>query len=247
MLKKTKTRILKELGLPEGEGGDKEADRLKMMDNTYARGDKVKLLLSPNEGDRKRIIESIKIAKGSSRIVLVSQHEHVGNFKEARPTTFQETFARQCIDAGADMYVGTGSHELWGIEIYKGKPIFYSLGNFFFQSPAIISPEANQRIGVPADNIDAAVYWKKLGQYFKGVPIWDSVVPIVTFDAGNRLKEIKLYPINLGGERVNYSRATPKLAGPDKAQAIIKQLSKISAPYKTKITYKNGIGTVAVN
>ncbi|MCP4154604.1 MAG: CapA family protein [bacterium] len=246
MLKKMKARILKGLGLPEGTGADKEADRLSMMDNNYIRGEKVDLLLTPNDGDRKRIIESIKMAKGSARIVLVSHHEHVGNFKESRPTAFQETFARQCIDAGADMYVGTGSHELWGIEIYKGKPIFYSLGNFFFHSPSIVSPEANQRIGIPADNKDAAVYWKKLEQYFKTVPIWDSVVPIVTFDAGNRLKEITLYPIHLGSEKAFYLRGTPELAGPDKAQSIIKNLGKISAPYKTAITYKNGIGTVTV-
>ena len=40
--------------------------------------------------------------------------------------------ARRWIDAGADAFVGHGPHTLRAIEIYKGKPIFYSLGNFFF-------------------------------------------------------------------------------------------------------------------
>ncbi len=39
-------------------------------------------------------------------------------------------WARQVIDAGADAVVGHGPHVLRGIEFYRGKPIFYSLGNF---------------------------------------------------------------------------------------------------------------------
>lgn len=39
-------------------------------------------------------------------------------------------FARAAIDAGADVLVGHGPHVLRSIECYKGKPIFYSLGNF---------------------------------------------------------------------------------------------------------------------
>ena len=42
-------------------------------------------------------------------------------------------FARKMIDAGADVAVGHGPHVLRGIEIYKEKPIFYSLANFMFQ------------------------------------------------------------------------------------------------------------------
>jgi hypothetical protein len=34
------------------------------------------------------------------------------------------------IDAGADAVVGHGPHVLRGVEFYKGRPIFYSLGNF---------------------------------------------------------------------------------------------------------------------
>jgi poly-gamma-glutamate synthesis protein (capsule biosynthesis protein) len=38
---------------------------------------------------------------------------------------YVEEFAHRCIDAGADAVFGTGNHLLKGIEIYKGKPIFY--------------------------------------------------------------------------------------------------------------------------
>jgi poly-gamma-glutamate capsule biosynthesis protein CapA/YwtB (metallophosphatase superfamily) len=44
-------------------------------------------------------------------------------------------WAHQLIDAGAILYVAHGDPSLHGVEIYKGRPIFYSLGNFIFQSP----------------------------------------------------------------------------------------------------------------
>jgi hypothetical protein len=48
---------------------------------------------------------------------------------------WQVAWAHQLIDAGAILYVAHGDPSLHGVEIYKGRPIFYSLGNFIFQSP----------------------------------------------------------------------------------------------------------------
>ena len=42
--------------------------------------------------------------------------------------------AHWAIDQGADLFAGHGPHFLRGIEIYKNRPIFYSLGNFIFQN-----------------------------------------------------------------------------------------------------------------
>jgi poly-gamma-glutamate capsule biosynthesis protein CapA/YwtB (metallophosphatase superfamily) len=239
--------ILKDLGVPlpkEEEG--KEQKKLKIGQDTYVKGDKHEILLSPNERDVERIKESIKIAKRNSRLVIVSQHEHIGKFRENAPTKFEEDFARACIDAGADMFVGTGAHQLWGIEIYKGKPIFYCLGNFFFQLPIrILSPEAYQRMDLPVDTKDPTLYEEKFDQHFTEVPVWDSVVPVVTFDSQDKVKEIKLYPIHMEGrDKPMYLRGTPRLAQPEKAKAIIDQLNKMSKPYNTTITFKKGVGKV---
>ncbi|EFU42287.1 Capsule synthesis protein, CapA [Paenibacillus vortex V453] len=48
------------------------------------------------------------------------------------PEEYARTMAKQMIDAGADIIVGSHSHTLMGIEYYKNKPIYYSLGNFVF-------------------------------------------------------------------------------------------------------------------
>ena len=46
------------------------------------------------------------------------------------PNQFVIDFAHAVIDNGADMFLGHGVHTLQGIEIYKGRPIFYNLGEF---------------------------------------------------------------------------------------------------------------------
>ncbi|HBS85009.1 MAG: hypothetical protein A2W91_07220 [Bacteroidetes bacterium GWF2_38_335] len=48
------------------------------------------------------------------------------------PDWEQPQIARILIDAGADLIIGTHSHTLQPYEVYKGKHIFYSLGNFCF-------------------------------------------------------------------------------------------------------------------
>ena len=59
---------------------------------------------------------------------------HWGIERNTEPEEYQRTLARQYIDAGADLVVGSHPHVLQGIEYYKGKPILYSLGNFVFGS-----------------------------------------------------------------------------------------------------------------
>ena len=44
----------------------------------------------------------------------------------------QTEFAHKLIDAGADVILGHHPHQFQGIEIYKGKPVIYSMGNFLF-------------------------------------------------------------------------------------------------------------------
>jgi poly-gamma-glutamate synthesis protein (capsule biosynthesis protein) len=54
---------------------------------------------------------------------------HWGIEKQTIPTPYQVSLARACIDAGADIVWGHHPHVLQGAELYKGKPILYSMGN----------------------------------------------------------------------------------------------------------------------
>lgn len=69
-------------------------------------------------------------AQGEKVVVLI----HWGIERDEMPQEYQRALAKRYIDAGADLVIGSHPHVLQGIEYYKGKPIFYSLGNFVFGS-----------------------------------------------------------------------------------------------------------------
>ena len=74
--------------------------------------------------------------------VIVSLHWGWENHTEVVPQQRQE--ARQLIDAGADCLVCHHTHTLQAAEEYKGKPVYYSIGNFIFDPQR----ELNSRGGV---------------------------------------------------------------------------------------------------
>ena len=61
---------------------------------------------------------------------------HWGIEKDEYPQEYQRKLAYACIDAGADLVIGSHPHVLQGFEMYKGKLIVYSLGNFIFSNNA---------------------------------------------------------------------------------------------------------------
>lgn len=68
-------------------------------------------------------------ANGSDVVIV---YFHFGNEYSRSPNPDQEKMAHEVIDYGADAVLGSHPHVTQGIEMYKGKPIFYSLGNFIF-------------------------------------------------------------------------------------------------------------------
>ncbi|MFH1825261.1 MAG: CapA family protein [Candidatus Firestonebacteria bacterium] len=82
------------------------------------------------KSDENLILEDVKKAKQISSIVIVSLHW--GEEKEFTPTNSQRDLAHKIIDNGCDLIIGHHPHVLQGLEIYKGKLIVYSLGNFIF-------------------------------------------------------------------------------------------------------------------
>ncbi len=71
-------------------------------------------------------------ARCANRVDIVALSCHWGVSARIEPVEYQKEIARAAIDAGADIVFGHHPHEVQGAEIYHGKPIFYSLGNFAF-------------------------------------------------------------------------------------------------------------------
>ncbi|MBI5629580.1 MAG: CapA family protein [Elusimicrobia bacterium] len=82
----------------------------------------------------KRFPELIRRAKKDCDILVVSFHG--GTELALEPNQIQKAFAHMAVDAGADLILGHHPHVLQAVELYKGKTILYSLGNFLFVSPA---------------------------------------------------------------------------------------------------------------
>ena len=85
-------------------------------------------------GEDDQVIEDIAAARRDYHAEIVIPYMHWGWEEEPNPSPRLREFARRMIDAGADMVVGGHPHVTQGAEMYKGKPIVYSLGNFLFNS-----------------------------------------------------------------------------------------------------------------
>lgn len=83
-----------------------------------------------NDDFLQKIQKDISKIKEESNIVAI--YFHWGIERDNYPTTGQINFAHFAIDNGADLVIGSHPHVLQGIEVYKGKYIAYSLGNFCF-------------------------------------------------------------------------------------------------------------------
>ncbi len=83
----------------------------------------------PHRGDLAAMVEDVARAKAQADVVVVSMHFGI-HFIPAVLADYQRDMAHAAIDAGADLILGTHAHILKGIEVYKGKAIFYSLCNF---------------------------------------------------------------------------------------------------------------------
>jgi len=91
----------------------------------------------PRPEDREVVCQRIEELKAESAMVIVGIHWGVQpnclSPYQGRLAEYQRPLGHALIDAGADIVCGHHSHTLHPIEFYRGKPIFYSLGNFLFE------------------------------------------------------------------------------------------------------------------
>jgi poly-gamma-glutamate synthesis protein (capsule biosynthesis protein) len=84
--------------------------------------------------DFSRFPALIRSARESCDVLVVSFHG--GTELAPEPNEIQKAFAHAAVDAGADLVLGHHPHVLQALEVHRGKPILYSLGNFLFVSPS---------------------------------------------------------------------------------------------------------------
>ncbi|MBR5460042.1 MAG: CapA family protein [Clostridia bacterium] len=109
-------------------------DEAEFGDLVFKLGEKKAYKMKANAEDIARVEKAIYEAQLQADYIIISIHSHQvdGDAKE-QPAKFYEELCRHFIDKGANAVVGHGPHLLRPVEIYKGRPIFYSLGDFIVQ------------------------------------------------------------------------------------------------------------------
>jgi len=238
----TKQKASEGMTIPGKKG---EVETIDFQGMTFKKGELTDVQTEALEVDVQKITDAIKIAKRNARLVIMAIHAHEMYKNTEAPAKFLQPFARTCIDAGADVFFGTGPHLLRGIEMYKGKPIFYSLGNFFFQYQAVkqIAYETYRAARLEGTTLDPSKFTDKYEPIFKEKKFWESVVPFITY-TNNDVTEIKLYPIELGWKEPRHYRGVPGLTAMTEGEEIIDRLRKLSEPYDTGVSFRDGVGYV---
>jgi poly-gamma-glutamate capsule biosynthesis protein CapA/YwtB (metallophosphatase superfamily) len=228
-----------------------EGTAIRIGDQVFRPDKTVGVRWEMDTSDESAILAALDEAKAHANLVLFSIHAHetAGNDYEPPPLPFEPMVLRKAdeapspndprpagfevdlfhaaVDHGADVVIRHGPHVIGGIEIYKGKPIFYSLGSLFldFGGRRVINTPGGEKLVVPDS-------W------------YESVVPVCEFRS-HRLRMIKLYPITIEPD-VGPRSGVPSLAQGDRAQAILERLKVLSATFGTKVEVSNSIGLIRV-
>ena len=264
-------RIDKELGFAQGRVrqrlqfypsatiADDKLDSIRFGNMEFRVGQKFSSAARVNKADAEANLKSIREAARQSDWQVFSLHNHEfgpGGYFTAKsdiemedPADFWVDFARAAVDAGCDAVFGHGPHVTLGIEIYKGRPIFYSLGNFIFENDTIqsVPPGYFRGFGLPEDATPGDFMDARSGNGTRSFeiegPYWESILPICQF-RGKQLTEVKLYPIDLGFGRSRSERGRPILARGATAERILDRVIARSRRFGTKIAIEKEIGII---
>jgi poly-gamma-glutamate capsule biosynthesis protein CapA/YwtB (metallophosphatase superfamily) len=235
-----------------------ESSEVRFLDQKFRLADGYDTLTSCDTDDLDGIRKWIHGATNQADWVVYSTHCHesgnTGTLHEIhRPTApqFLIDFAHFTIDQGCHLFVGHGPHILRGIEIYQGRPIFYSLGNFVFNNDTVQrQPDpAYRRQHLTHDETPGDWGAARSGDDTYGFPVdplfYRSVAAVCRYARG-RLTEVRLFPLDLGFGRRMSQRGRPVLADPELSAGILDWLREVSAPFGTTIEVEDGVGVIRV-
>ncbi|MDI7861911.1 CapA family protein [Rhizobiaceae bacterium n13] len=188
----------------------------------FRRSDKFGRNVKIDEGDISQNLATIASAAAEGCFVIAYLHHHHWASDWYQVPGWVSAVAKQCIDAGATMFVSHGAPVLQPVEIYRGRPIFYSLGNFIF-------------------------HVRSEKSLWTAPEVWESVVGMCSFGEDNHLLGLTFHPVIIGGSETSRSgalegRLVPQLAGDAEADRILGRFREHSAKLGTDIEVAGGVG-----
>ena len=222
---------------------------VEFLGKTYVLGDKpgdYKYVM--NSSDKDAQILAVRGAKEYADFAIFSMHVHENRFvfqaysQDHYPTDYVIELAHEMVDNGMDVYHGHGNHTMQGIEIYKGRPIFYNLGNFSvhrFGSDG--TPDGGNGMTYIEDS--------EIGEhYFQQDPNLMAYVAEVDYKNGVA-SEVRVHPVELGlGKNRPWSRMNiPMKPSAADAQKILELIAEYSEPFGTEMEIRDGVGYITID
>lgn len=236
-----------------------DADSLLLLGSKFRRGSDFAVHTRVDTRDAEANLAFIREARKQADWVLFSFHNHefgaAGRLTAATEVELGETagfvvdFARAAVEAGADVVVGHGPHLTMGVEVHRGRPILYSLGNFLFQNETIdaFPAEAYERFGLGPSATPSQFLDARTGGDTRGFPaapeFWHGCLAQCDFRSG-RLGSLRLVPLDLGHGRPRAQRGRPLQARGAVADQALARMQALSRPFGTEIGRDGDVGVV---
>lgn len=233
-----KTRIAQGYQLPDKEG------TFRFGTVCIAQGDTPGRMLTCNEEDIQRVEKAIFEAQLQADYILISVHAHEQEgLSNETPPQFMQQLSRRLIDAGAHAVIGHGPHLLRPIEVYKKRPIFYSLGDFILQlySVAFAPEDFYEKQNLTSEATVHELLARRSDNFTRGLMEEDvmaeAVIPYWEMENGEMTK-LELLPINC---KKHGNKSLSGLPVQDEEAVFAARLAKMSAPFGVQMELKDGV------
>ena len=229
--KKTGINIGKEASIKAGYSAPTKEGQFDLGNMHFEVGKEPGLKAEINKADMLRIEKAIEEAAFFADYVLVSIHNHNRHFEDSNiPAKFVEEFAHRCIDCGAHAIIGHGPHLLRPFELYKERPIFYSLGDFLLElENCELAPEDfYAKFALTSDATMYDLFKVRTKDFTCGLQrqsvMMESVIPYFEMNDG-KLTSLEIVPIELGLGMKHSKIGLPRIA---KDNSILERYAKMS-------------------
>ncbi len=210
-------------------------------------GSEIPLLL-PKASDMRIMTEAVQRARANVDVLMVSFHQHWnldtppgagrgGRGAAPPPRTLvparldsagnqvaegRKLICRTAIDAGADVVIGHGPHVLNGVELYRGKPILYSLGHFYMQL-------LRDGVALPRMRMSPSLARFAENGYYLEEHRWTAVARV--FVRAGAVTRVQLLPVFMDVQKDGY----PAFPADADARTINAALGTLSQPFQTAL------------
>ncbi len=237
--KSTGVNAYREIITAEGYEKPDPADTLRYGNEVFRVSDKPGIKTNVNEKDMCRLERAIGEAKKQADYVMLSVHSHeIAGTQKETPAQFLVQLAHRAVDAGADAVVGHGPHLLRPVEVYRDRPIFYSLGDFILElyDVAYAPAEMYEKEGLSYTESVETLLRTRSRNYTIGlmtdIRMFQSVIPYWEAENGV-LKKLTLMPLSLAMTGEKEIIGLPRW---DKECPFFENLCKLCEPYGVKLT-----------